>query len=29
MIQAYVKEDREATMARLMNDLNHDIAHII
>jgi hypothetical protein len=29
MIQAYVKEDREATMARLMNDLNHDITHII
>jgi hypothetical protein len=29
MIQAYVKEDREATMARFMNDLNHDIAHIM
>jgi hypothetical protein len=29
MIQAYVKEDREAIMTRLMNDLNHDITHIM
>jgi len=29
MIRANVEEDEEATMSRFMNDLNHDIAHIM
>jgi hypothetical protein len=29
MIRANVKEDRETSMARFMNKLNHDIAHIV
>ena len=29
MIQANVEKDREATMARIMNGLNHDITHIV
>ena len=29
MIRANVEEDREATMARFLNGLNHDIANII
>ena len=29
MILANVEEDREATMARFLNGLNHDIANII
>jgi hypothetical protein len=29
MIQANVQEDRETTMDRFMNDLNHDIAYYI
>jgi hypothetical protein len=29
MIQANVEEDREANMARFMNDFNHDITYIM
>ena len=29
MIRANVEKDREATMARIMNGLNHDITHIV
>jgi len=29
MIQANVKEDKETTMTRFMNGLNHDIAYIM
>jgi hypothetical protein len=29
MIRANVEEDREATMARFMNDFNHDITYIM
>jgi hypothetical protein len=29
MIRANVEEDRDFTMTRFMNDLNHDISHII
>ena len=29
MIRANVEEDREATMARFLNDLNRDIANIV
>jgi hypothetical protein len=29
MIQVNIEEDREAIMARFMNDLNHDITHIV
>ena len=29
MIQAYVEEDREATMARFLNGLNRDIANVV
>jgi len=29
MIQVNIEEDREATMTRFMNDLNHDITHIV
>ena len=29
MIQANVLEDREATMATFLNDLNHDITNIV
>jgi hypothetical protein len=29
MIRANVEEGRKAIMARFMNDLNHDIAHIV
>ena len=29
MIQENVEEDREATMARFLNSLNHDIANIV
>ncbi|KAJ9183305.1 hypothetical protein P3X46_007175, partial [Hevea brasiliensis] len=29
MIRANVEEDREATMARFLNGLNKDIAHIV
>ena len=29
MIQANVKEDKEAIMARFMNGLNHDITYIV
>jgi hypothetical protein len=28
MIRANIEEDKEATMARFMNSLNHDITHI-
>ena len=29
MIRANVEKDREATMARFLNGLNHDIANIV
>jgi len=29
MIRANIEEDKEATMARFMNALNHDIAYIV
>jgi hypothetical protein len=29
IIRANAKEDREATMTIFMNDLNHDIAHVV
>ena len=29
MIRSNIKEVKEATVAKFMNDLNHDIAHII
>jgi hypothetical protein len=29
MIRANVEEDREAIMARFINDINHDIVHIM
>jgi hypothetical protein len=29
MIQANIEKDNEATMARFINDLNHDLAHIM
>jgi len=29
MIRANVEEDRKATMARFINGINHDIAHIM
>jgi hypothetical protein len=29
MIQATIEKDNEATMARFINDLNHDITHIV
>jgi predicted Zn-dependent protease len=29
IIRANVKEDRNAIMARFMNNFNHDIAHIV
>jgi len=29
IVRANTEEDKEATMARFMNDLNHDIAHVV
>jgi hypothetical protein len=29
MFRANIEEDEEATMSRFMNDLNHDISHIM